>query len=436
MQVAVNCLLGRLLTQDLEQNNITSAQADKVVTGWREVAKRSYQKQSGLGWTNIGSEFWRDVLGSEYYVFVIRYLLDNRVMLRTGGTSRSSGFSSGKLPGQTHRRPKACKLLEGYRSIRKSEFWTLRHKPTIRRQTRQRRCNIRNTDEVGQLLMEWLKAFRIDATPFLDNDDRMDAWTIESVAAINRADHFAIRDTFAGRFHSPFTQVRSSVRQHIITDSGTPTRSGDVSSCQPLLLGLSASLLEKVGDTKEVGCLLGVGGSFCLPRTADLSLWIELCESGMLYSEIQRLSQNLSDPIIRGRNWIIDVRELSRKRFKRQVLQVVMDRHDSAMRHPLWQVLDVHFPTITQTLAYLKTKPISGKTSYINAAKILQRLESEIMLSKIAKRHAGFGLPIVTIHDEIITPNPNLSLKICREVFSEIGLNPMIKGLENVDVLP
>jgi hypothetical protein len=49
------------------------------------------------------------------------------------------------------------------------------------------------------------------------------------------------------------------------------------------------------------------------------------------------------------------------------------------------------------------------------------------MVDGIAREHFEQGLPIVTIHDEIITATPNETRRIMKSSFANIGLSPTIK---------
>ena len=48
------------------------------------------------------------------------------------------------------------------------------------------------------------------------------------------------------------------------------------------------------------------------------------------------------------------------------------------------------------------------------------------MIHKIAAEHIRRGIPIITVHDEIVTPAPDVTRRIMRRAFEDIGLNPAI----------
>ena len=102
-------------------------------------------------------------------------------------------------------------------------------------------------------------------------------------------------------------------------------------------------------------------------------------------------------------------------------LQVLMEPHQASIAHPLWAILNQFFPAIAALITDLKT------TTHINLSQRLQKLEAHIMLDLVSGRHQEIELPILTIHDEIITPDPNRSEEIIKKAFLNFGISPTIK---------
>lgn len=420
MHVAVNAAVAAVVRRDLEAKRVTKASADKAIIGWRLLARRSCWKQGDPGWTNVHHEGFEAAI-CHRYPRTLRYLEANRIILRT------CSYSVGRFP-------KACKILNGFRSRGESVFWEFTDKRVIEKQDRATRSNIDDADEVGQLLRDWLSCFKIDSNAMDAESGFSDAWTLENVAAINDGRPFSIRDAFAGRFHSPFAQLKQAARRHIVSNGGEPSWALDISSCQPLLLAIVAINFPKSAEHRGRG--RWGGGVFGaplnpLPRNSipnDLEKWVLLCEKGELYAYLLDRTRRLANSVIEtpwGQKR--HVAELTVQQFKREVLQLLMDCHRNAVKHPLWKVLAAEFPTITDILTKLKTKLVFGRTHHSNAAKALQQLEAEIMLNMVAMEHARHELPIITIHDEIITPNPDITEAVIRDTFSALNLQPHIK---------
>ena len=112
---------------------------------------------------------------------------------------------------------------------------------------------------------------------------------------------------------------------------------------------------------------------------------------------------------------------MSDSTFKRQVLQVLFDRNEQAKGNPIWEAISSNYPTIADYIWELK------RMDYKNAARVSQQMEVSILIHQVAAEHARQGLPIVTIHDEIITPDEPATRSIMQRAFEDIGLSPLIK---------
>jgi hypothetical protein len=387
--LAVNGCLLHLLNSSIGRGEISKIRADKEIMVWREINKHADRGNGYNNWTNITSRRWWQVLGKKSYCNALDDMVNRSVILRT------KTYSAGRFP-------RSYKIHENYRSRSRCGIWTLTHKPTIEANRRSKRIKIEGNDPTGKFIANWLHDFKVEV------DDRIskDIWSLENVSAINQGQYFAIRDKFAGRFHSSFTQLRKEVRSKI-TYQGKPTYSLDIACCQPLLLGIIAT------DHQKGGHIEGYGGG--------VGEWVQRCESGEVYDELQQLVAKSGSPLYRNRWATVDLSQLSRKRFKRECLQVLMEPHQASIAHPLWAILNQFFPAIAALITDLKT------TTHINLSQRLQKLEAHIMLDLVSGRHQEIELPILTIHDEIITPDPNRSEEIIKKAFLNFGISPTIK---------
>ena len=163
----------------------------------------------------------------------------------------------------------------------------------------------------------------------------------------------------------------------------------------------------------------------CYNQVNDLDQWIADCENREIYEKVQR-----SIPTHRQRFtycvWGTRKRILSNtatmdpKAFKRLMLQVIFDRNEQAVGHPVWDTIKQLYPTIAQYIWDLKSD------DYKNAVRVSQIQEVEIMIHDIGAEHIRRGIPIITVHDEIVTPLPDESRQMMKEAFARLGLNPTI----------
>jgi hypothetical protein len=186
------------------------------------------------------------------------------------------------------------------------------------------------------------------------------------------------------------------------------------------------------GHTGEQNTSTTMFTGFSFARTCytnDIEQWIRDCESGVLYEKLRSLvpthRQKFEYAVWNTSRVIpIDIAKMTAKRFKRQVLQVLFDRNEQAKNNPIWEAIENHYPTIARGIQLLKSG--KGHEAYKTAAKLSQIWEVEIMIHKIAAEHIRRGIPIITVHDEIVTPAPELTRRIMKQEFANIGLNPAI----------
>lgn len=107
---------------------------------------------------------------------------------------------------------------------------------------------------------------------------------------------------------------------------------------------------------------------------------------------------------------------VSRKEAKEEMFRVLFGRSKCAKFQEM-------FPSVWEIIQTIKAK------DYRHLAHLLQRLESFVMIEcvvqRIMDRHPD--LPVLTIHDSLLTCQPEKVRTILTEVFQEIGLMPKWK---------
>ncbi len=240
-------------------------------------------------------------------------------------------------------------------------------------------------------------------------------------------------DSFSGRIHTNFTQLQTETRKRIFCNQLNAYCVGlDVSAMQPLLIGYAAreTIHQEAHQPATQTHTLSMCPAFLEPdikiQTAiDVDQWIEDCEQRQIYEKVQRLIPT-NRQRFKYRVWATQKRipfntaTMNRKAFKRLMLQVIFDRNEQAVGHPVGDTIKQLYPTIAQFIWDLKTE------DYKNAARVSQIQEVKIMIHQIAAEHIRRGIPIITVHDEIVTPLPSETRQIMKEAFARLGLNPTI----------
>ncbi|MFC6996388.1 hypothetical protein [Rufibacter roseus] len=102
----------------------------------------------------------------------------------------------------------------------------------------------------------------------------------------------------------------------------------------------------------------------------------------------------------------LGVRYIDMKALKKDVLAVFYSKvNGGPYLNARKKVFAKYFPTVVAFLDLLKGKNFLGDKSYTLPVTLLQRLESHLMLDRIAKRIASRNpnLPLFTIHDNLVT---------------------------------
>jgi hypothetical protein len=221
-----------------------------------------------------------------------------------------------------------------------------------------------------------------------------------------------------GRVHSVIARTQSRLRKYLHVDGETLVEQ-DISSCQPLLLGLfcmqsglGRDMLgrEKQGFLPNRSTYAPTWVNGQLP--SDLKDWITFCENGVFYEQfaetIGMLCRSHSQRDLVKTDWCKftygPTKDWSRK----------------------WIAYCERWPTITSVLNALKAD------DYRNASHVLQKFESDIMIRGVAEemRRAHPDAPICTVHDSVLTTKSmaeNLR-DIIKRHWSACGANPNIKS--------
>ena len=452
-KIAIPIRLATLLKRETRAGRMKKGSADKAAVLVRELMKHSFRNDLHGNWINLHSRKLFELIGKKTYVQLLTRLERLGVIYRTKSFYAGNGQDRGVKPF-----PKALCLNRKYGSHKQCEFWTLSSSHSIN--AVQQTYNLNPRTDTARTLAEIFPEFELR----ISGDDYSQAefksvWNLENIDAIQRQKYFLTEDNTSGRLHSSFTQLTKATRQKLFTENRS-VASLDVSAMQPLLIGwaIREGVIEKVVAQNDASqhnnhhsqhatnhhqpdhtphntphtlsmCPPFFAVSNCYESGNDVKLWIADCENQQIYERLQSMiptNRQKFEYRIWGTNRRIpsNTATMTRKQFKRLVLQVIFDRTEQTANHPVWQAIESHYPTIARGIQLLKSG--KGPNPHKAAAKFSQIWEVEIMIHKIAAEHIRRGIPIITIHDEIVTPSPDVTRRIMKQEFANIGLNPAI----------
>lgn len=234
--------------------------------------------------------------------------------------------------------------------------------------------------------------------------------------------YFNVCDTFGGRFHSIFTNIKTWVRQFINYD-GVKYISADAKNSQmaifsrvvqyPVIFGevMKNSQWENHNDDDKV--LLPVSDVIEVFKESknysdnnghDLDRFVNLSNEGLLYEEIAKIIKKNRD----------GAKECVFKTFFSNDIQFI----------DLKNKLSKEFPTMVGLVSYLNQE---GFVPHL--PKILQKIESELFVNRIFKRFMRVKkYPAITIHDSVMFHPDDLEVfnQVYLSVFEELGIPPMV----------
>ena len=143
----------------------------------------------------------------------------------------------------------------------------------------------------------------------------------------------------------------------------------------------------------------------------EVDRYVELCERGQFY------------------DWMMEqfgIPREKRDRFKRRVFKYVMFGRQERSRHSNeWKLFEKAFPHIARLIGEIKRQH-----GHSIVAHLLQHVESSLMINRVCRRlmEKHQEVPVVTIHDSILTTKKNVSLvrNIIQEEFFRLGLQPSL----------
>jgi hypothetical protein len=262
----------------------------------------------------------------------------------------------------------------------------------------------------------------------------------------NKQFRFKVDET-GYRLHTNLTNIKSELR-NFITFNGVKLVSVDYSNSQPLLSTLflknsywnavkqNSSELHytdircKEDEVKFINDIIrNIKSSTytmipTFTKSSDIETYVSLCEIGKIYEYIQQ-ELNLSDN--------------SREAVKVAVFQILFtdNRFIGQVKAEPKRAFKRLFPDVYKVLSLIK----KGNSKLLPI--LLQRIESEIILNRVAKRIEieRPDLPLFTIHDSVVTSVGNelyIQFVMKEEMENAIGLSPNMKieywKPENIDL--
>lgn len=253
-------------------------------------------------------------------------------------------------------------------------------------------------------------------------------------------------DSNVHRLHSVITNIQSDLR-NFLTYDGKELVDIDIKNCQPYLAcaflnplfwkkenGLSLSLYSLPDNIQSAllqqEVITEIEDFFSKHQAVDFQPYINKVASGKFYEEFAALSTTkLQKPI-------------TRKEAKTLMFYILFSSNQGQHSDPLIQQMKKIFsqeiyPEVADLFKIIKRshRSIPASKQHNRLARLLQNIESEIILRRCCKRIWDEGkqqVPIFTIHDCIATipPHKDLVEKIMQEELTQaIGVSPSL-GVE------
>ena len=258
----------------------------------------------------------------------------------------------------------------------------------------------------------------------------------KAIQAINKFDnqdfYYSIDDN-VGRFHSNLTNIKKELRNYI-TYNGQRLVNVDIKNSQPLFSTLLFSkdfysekselinifniptVLPLLSTTKHSYSSIIIMLVKTLENTdyKDINLYLEMVNSGAFYEKISKLMYPAAATF-------------DKKAMKLMILIIFFstNRYMGQPGAKPKRDFKEHFPTVYKIFKTIKVR------NHTALAHILQRIESMVMIQKVADRISKEKpeLPIFTIHDSVVTTVGNedyVSALIQEEVSRLTGLTALL----------
>lgn len=263
----------------------------------------------------------------------------------------------------------------------------------------------------------------------------------KAILAINKIanqEFYYSVDENVGRFHSNLTNIKRELRNYITYD-GQKLVNIDIKNSQPLfslLLLQEGFYAEKEGqftihnlpqsllllsspNTSYSHILIMIVKTLQSIDIQSIDDYVGLVSSGDFYEKMSAL--------------VYPSESFNKQKIKEMIFTVFFSRNKFIGQVGAKPKRDFKtaFPSVYEIFRQLKVK------NHTVLAHILQRIESEIIIQRVAKRIASERpeLPIFTIHDSVATTDGNedyVATVIKEEVFNMTGLNVLL-GIERWD---
>ena len=270
--------------------------------------------------------------------------------------------------------------------------------------------------DCDKLTIDKEKAFEYISTMELYSQK---TYNLISVKKLFMGDYYFTTDKY-GRFHHNLTNLSSELRK-FLTYKNEKLKGIDLPNAQPLLLLI---LLNHIKEHKESQYLVDPSEVLkAIDENLDqVQLLKELVLDGNFYAFIYHKLQLLDHKDLPETTWEESPKAV-RKTIKLEVLKWINAKRDSRddYRPYIDEIIEYHFKplhTLMWTIKSLENTPdaerakdgsLDRRDSYKNAARVLQSMESNMMIKGICNqlKDEKPSIPLFTIHDCIYTNESN-----------------------------
>ncbi len=321
---------------------------------------------------------------------------------------------------------KSIRLRNEHRDGRFKEY---RLTKTKRPSFRNRNIDFESLGDIGRWLVGHFSQFRFNETARAERCLEIPQVRLGFRKIENQGWH-AKRCGFGKRFHSNFTNLKSELRKHLLIHGRNErTAAIDITACQPLMLGLTVKNGYDIG-TEDL-TKLGKQWITTCGANHDVHEWIDFCEKGRIYEEIQEWFKSgyVAPQTIhtdKGYSFPSDPHDFDRKDVKKSLIVAMFQPARDMIDNAAFQVMLAAFPSIAGYMVLVKQQ------DHKRLAKACQRMESRIMIDgvcgELMRTHPYE--PILTVHDEIICGESHVPTVVSciQRQFARFGTNVHVKA--------
>ncbi|MEZ6131195.1 MAG: hypothetical protein R3C59_21180 [Planctomycetaceae bacterium] len=389
----------------------------------RLIARRIFNRRlKGQSYVSMDSRVIRQYITNRHVTPILKYLVESGQLDRTGYSKGNS--TRYRMSDELHRSRCVIRLPESSSVARKVK----------EQKERQRKKDDARKHPVHRHLDFWLKKVRVDekaAMQFVSDKQRAEFSWLSSLSEVPVIADQLVEDRLHaeasiqaivfkdfrskpcryGRYHTNISCFRKVLRPFLRID-GQPLVEVDVSACQPLCLAvllhdIRSAILTSVPLTEEqirLAHTLSIFPVCCASGEEDDTIRYQKdCESGKFYEIMQEICK-------------VDSKSQMKKKLFKDVF--FGKRTLAAFRKA--------YPTMARLIDWAR------RPDYKHLSHELQRIESSIVIDDACEvmRVQHPSVPILTIHDAILTTRDNVSLVkgVLRAAFNRRGVNPQIKS--------